>query len=79
MNVTNEGMKKTALSGLIGYATPEGRIVIAPQYKCAYPFVKNKAKVSCDCKIISEGGHQIWYSDNWFYILKDGSVCDAGD
>lgn len=41
MNVTNEGMKKTALFGLIGYATPEGRIVIAPQYKCAYPFVKN--------------------------------------
>lgn len=64
--------------GLIGYATTEGQIVIAPQYKCAYPFVENKAKVSCDCKIISEGEHQIWYSDNWFYILKDGSVYDAG-
>lgn len=65
--------------GLIGYATTDGQIVIAPQYKCAYPFVKNKAKVSCDCIIISEGDHHIWYSDNWFYIHKDGSVCNAGN
>ena len=65
--------------GLIGYATTDGQIVIAPQYKCAYPFVKNKAKVSCDCKVINEDEYQIWYSDSWFYIHKDGSICDEGD
>lgn len=63
--------------GLIGYATTEGQIVIVPQYKCAYPFAKNKAKVSCDCKRISEDNHQIWYSDDWIYINKDGSICET--
>lgn len=77
-DIPSEGLFRIVGSdGLIGYANMEGQIVIAPQYKCAYPFVKNKAKVSCDCEIISEDDHQIWDSDNWFYIHKDGSVCDA--
>ncbi len=64
-------------NGNIGYANSLGQIVIVPQYKCAYPFLGNKAKVSCDCRIIKDGEYGSWDSDNWFYINRNGIKIDS--
>lgn len=57
----------------IGFADTTGKIVIKPQFGCAFPFEKGLAKVSNDCKTVDIGdGHTIWESDKWFYIDKQG-------
>src|SRR5574344_669952 len=61
-------------NGNIGYADSEGNIAINHQYKCAYPFIDNKAKVSYHCISIKDGEYKSWDSDNWFYINKKGSI-----
>ena len=63
-------------TGLIGYATPQGQVIIKPQYAFGYPFANGKAKVtySGHSALVpnSDGEYHIWQSNEWFYIDKEG-------
>lgn len=70
---TSDGLFRILVNSKIGYADSiTGKIVINPQFDCAWPFENGVAKVSTDCKTQSEGEHSIWQSDHWFYINKTG-------
>jgi hypothetical protein len=73
----SEGLFRIMQDGKVGYADSKtGVVVISPKYKCAFPFLDGKAKVSYDCEEISDytGEHKVWHSDNWFYITHTGSL-----
>lgn len=57
----------------IGYADPDGKIIIEPQFACAYPFDGDFAKVSDDCETVKEGEHAMWESENWYQITQNGN------
>lgn len=59
-------------NGKIGYANAKGRIIIEPNFECAYPFKGGFAKVSDNCEKEKEGEHSIWKAENWYQITKDG-------
>lgn len=67
-----DGLFRMVRDGKIGYANPQGVIVIEPQYSCAYPFEDGKAKVSLECTETIEFEMKKWESDNWFFIDKTG-------
>lgn len=70
-----EGLFRIVKNKKIGFANAKtGKIVIPPQYGCAYPFENGKAQVGITCETISEPGgeHHVWASKNWFYIDKKG-------
>ena len=68
-----DGLFRIVKDGKIGYAeAATGKIVIQPQFACAWPFKKGKAKVSMECETKSFGEHSTWLSDKWFYIDKRG-------
>jgi tetratricopeptide (TPR) repeat protein len=70
---TSEGLFRILVKNRIGYAdSSTGKIVINPQFGCAWPFEHGIAKVSIDCHKSSDGEHSTWLSDNWFYINKAG-------
>lgn len=60
----------------IGYATPDGKVLIEPQFAYGYPFENGKAKVTYKGtpKAVenSQGEYHYWESDAWFYIDKQG-------
>ena len=64
-------------SGKIGYATPDGKVLIKPQYAYGYPFENGTAKVTYEGEqkavTDSHGEYHYWDSDNWFYIDKQGN------
>jgi hypothetical protein len=68
-----EGLYRIIEQGKIGYADLNGNVVIAPQFTCAYPFDKGKAKVSTNCTTHKQGEHSYWESSDWFYIDKKGT------
>jgi len=69
----SEGLFRIVADKKIGYAdSTTGRVVIKPQFDCAWPFENGVAKVSSDCKTQQEGEHLIWISDYWYYIDKTG-------
>lgn len=71
---TSEGVFRIVENDLIGFADAlTGKVVIKPQFKCAFPFKNGTAQVSNDCKIESDGEHSIWLSDHWQYIDKIGN------
>ncbi|RFZ93010.1 WG repeat-containing protein [Mucilaginibacter conchicola] len=58
----------------IGFADTTGKIVIEPQYSCAYNFANGFSKVSNDCKLVDLGDeHTGWVSTKWFYIDPHGN------
>ena len=68
-----EGLIRVLKNGKIGYANAKTyKIVIAPQFDCAFPFENGKAKVSNKCKTIKEGEHNVWTSETWQYVDKKG-------
>lgn len=67
-----EGLYRIIENGKIGYADLRGKIVIAPQFICAYPFHGGKAKVSTNCTSHKQGEHSYWESEEWFYIDRQG-------
>jgi len=70
-----EGLFRIVQNNKIGFADAlTGKIVIQPQFTCAYPFEGDKAKVSNNCTIKPEGEHSLWISDTWDYIDKTGNV-----
>lgn len=63
--------------GRIGYADENGNTVIAPRFKCAFPFENGKARVSDSGeKRRYDAEHWYWESDGWYYIDKTGRKID---
>jgi hypothetical protein len=71
---TSDGYFRIIENNKIGFAdSATGKIIIKPQFDCAFPFEKNIAKVSNNCKTQADGEHEMWLSDNWYYIDKKGN------
>lgn len=69
----SDGLFRILEKNKIGFAnTATGAIVIQPIFDCAFPFENGVAQVSVDCRTQSDGGHNTWLSDNWYYIDKTG-------
>lgn len=63
--------------GRIGYADENGNTVIAPRFKCAFPFEDGKAKVADTGEERRyDAEHWYWESDDWYYIDKTGRKID---
>ena len=70
-----DGLIRVVKNGKIGYANAKTyRLVITPQYDCAFPFEKGKAKVSNTCKTVKDGEHSSWESDAWQFVDKKGKL-----
>ena len=71
----SDGLFRIAEKGKIGYANAvTGKVVIKPQFSCAYPFEHGKAQVSNDCSTSKfDEEHSTWQSDHWFFINKKGN------
>jgi len=69
----SDGLFRILENKKIGFAdSATGKVVIKPQFDCAWPFENGVAEVSTDCKTRSDGEHSRWVSDNWYYIDKNG-------
>ncbi|MCW3073619.1 MAG: hypothetical protein JWP69_688 [Flaviaesturariibacter sp.] len=69
----SEGFFRIVENEKIGFAdAATGKIIISPQFHCAFPFENGHAKVSTDCRVKSAGEHKEWVSSKWFYIDKTG-------
>lgn len=70
-----EGLMRVVKNGKIGYANAKTyRLVITPQFDCAFPFENGKAKVSNKCQTVKEGEHSVWTSENWQFVDKKGKL-----
>lgn len=69
----SEGLFRIVIDQRIGYANSQGKIIIKPMYKCAFPFQNGRAKVSNHCINKNVGEYHEWVSDKWIYIDKDGN------
>lgn len=67
-----EGLFRIKKNEKIGYANKEGKIIIKPQFDCAFPFKNGKAKVSNKCKTVPDGEYHRWESESWYFIDKNG-------
>jgi hypothetical protein len=68
-----DGFFRIKVAGNIGYADiATGKIVIKPQFACAWPFENGIAKVAIKCQTRQDGEHSTWISNEWFYINKAG-------
>ena len=73
----SDGLFRILENNKIGFAdATTGKIVIEPEFDCAFPFENGVARVSVDCRRQSDGEHSTWLSDNWFYIDKAGKKVD---
>jgi hypothetical protein len=70
----SNGLFRIIKNGKIGYADERGNVVIEPQFDCAYPFRKGKAKVGKGCGKQTDGEHSWWTGGNWFTINKKGRI-----
>jgi hypothetical protein len=69
----SDGLFRIIKNMKIGYAdATTGKVIIVPQFECAFPFENGRAKVSYNCTSKSYREHYAWISDNWFYIDKKG-------
>lgn len=69
----SDGLFRIIENNRIGFANSlTGKVIIKPQFDCAFPFENGVAKVSIDCKSQSDGEHNKWVSNNWYYIDKTG-------
>jgi len=68
-----DGLFRIVTNNKIGYADEAtGKVIIKPQFDCAFPFENGIAKVGLNCDKHAGGEHYYWTSDNWFYIDKNG-------
>lgn len=71
----SEGLFRIIRDNKTGYADAfTGKIVIEPQFDCAFPFKNGLARVSNHCRQITDGEHITWTSDEWYYIDKHGKI-----
>mgnify|MGYP003243781518 CR=1 FL=1 len=65
----NEGLFRIVNeNGIIGFADTLGKVIIAPDYKFAFPFKNGKAKVTREGQLVNKGEHCVWESPSWIYI-----------
>lgn len=68
-----DGLFRIIIDNKIGYADEAtGKVIIKPQFDCAFPFENGIAKVGLNCTTHPAGEHSYWTSDDWFYIDKKG-------
>jgi hypothetical protein len=67
-----EGLFRILRNGKTGFADSTGKVVIEPQFDCAFPFSKGMAKVAYDCESEKDLDHITMKSDHWLYIDKTG-------
>ena len=69
----SEGLFRIIKNSKIGFADAlTGRVIIEPQFDCAWPFKNGVAKVSMECTKVPDGEYTTWVSDKWYYIDKSG-------
>jgi WG containing repeat len=67
----SDGLFRIVRNGKIGFADGRtGSVVIKPQFKCAWPFEKGKAKVAIDCSVKRYQEHSSWASDTCFISIS---------
>jgi hypothetical protein len=75
---TSEGIYRIIKDGKIGYVDSlTSKVLIAPQFSCAFPFESGKAKVSFNCTEVLEfpgDEHSTWQSNKWFYVDRRGKT-----
>lgn len=70
---SESGLFRVRKGNKIGYADgTTGKIVIEPQYDCAYPFQADTARAGYGCTLQSDGEHSSWIGGNWITIDKTG-------
>ncbi|MBS1667765.1 MAG: WG repeat-containing protein [Bacteroidetes bacterium] len=69
-----DGLFRIIIKNKIGYADEAtGKIIIKPQFDCAFPFDNGIAKVGMNCKTYTDDSeHHTWTTDSWIYIDKRG-------
>lgn len=72
----SDGLIRIVKNGKIGYANAKTyRMVIAPQFDCAFPFEEGRARVSYRCRTEAlDEEHGVWESDEWLFIDGKGRV-----
>jgi hypothetical protein len=70
----SDGVFRIVKNGKIGYADSKGKTIIKPEYDCAEPFIKGKARVGKGCIPVTEGEHTGWTGGKWFFINKHGKT-----
>jgi hypothetical protein len=69
----SDGLIRIIQNEKIGYSDKNGKIIIMPKYKCAFPFENGKAKVAFDCEKTKDDMENMkWKSESWFYIDESG-------
>jgi hypothetical protein len=70
----SDGFFRITKNNKIGYADElTGKIVIKPQFDCAFPFENNIAKVGMNCTTYADDAeHHTLTTSKWLYIDKKG-------
>lgn len=77
-DIIADGLFRIIENNKIGYADAvTGKIVIQPQFDCAWEFENGKAKVSNECKTEMMDEYKMWSSENWYYIDKKGNKVES--
>lgn len=63
--------------GRIGFADRKGSVVIAPQFKFAFPFENGRSRATFEGMNVKEGEHSRWVSPRWLTIDRSGRVVDT--
>ncbi len=67
--------------GLVGYAKPDGTVIIEPRFAFGFPFVDGIARVTQKGKRVevpgSSGEYHRWESNEWFCIDKTGAALEC--
>jgi hypothetical protein len=72
-DLISDGLFRIIENSKIGFADAlTGKVIIKPQFDCAWPFKNGVAKVSLECTKVPVGEYTTWVSDNWYYIDKSG-------
>ena len=71
----SDGLFRIIENSKIGFAAAlTGKVIIKPQFDCAWSFKNGIAKVSMECTKVPDGEYTRWVSNNWYYIDKSGKT-----
>jgi hypothetical protein len=72
-DLVSDGLFRIIENSKIGFADAlTGKVIIKPQFDCAWRFKNGVAKVSMECTKVPDGEYTTWVSDKWYYIDKSG-------
>lgn len=70
----SEGLFRIIQDDLIGYANPDGDIIIKPTFECAFPFHEGLASFCTGGILVNDGEHSWWENAKWGAIDKKGNT-----